>query len=117
MSDLTDRLDAIEARANAATEGPWRTGHRYHDANVVYEQGALVDSIGQAVFVGQLASTPRAQALADATFTAAARSDVPALVVAIRAVLELCDEADKAPFTSTLLYSDEVRGVLRDALS
>jgi hypothetical protein len=74
MSELN--LDAIEARANAATEGPWRvdqSGWGVNDANdmlVVADLGAWLEAGGANLKV--------------ATFIAAARSDVPALVAHVR---------------------------------
>ena len=72
-----NRLDEIEARANAATEGPWM-GIRYPD-------GFLGRVIGGNGF-GVAEDFPDD---ADAEFIAHARTDVPALVAALRAVLEL----------------------------
>ena len=78
------RLDEIEARANAATEGPWEEGERcvftldgapvVSDDMVHYAHGMA----GEGVCHGE-----------DAEFIAHARQDVPALVAALRAVLEL----------------------------
>ena len=86
-----ERLAEIEARAAAATEGPWET----------FESGTLSagclgvdDSTGGMVLwhhdygiVGGLD--------VDAEFIAAARTDVPALTAALRAVLELMDQYEK----------------------
>ena len=68
------RLDEIEARANAATEGPWELlgGGEYvsgPDILVAPDDGGVTS--------------------ADAEFIAHARQDVPAFVAALRAVLEL----------------------------
>ena len=71
------RLDEIEARANAATEGPWM-GIRYPD-------GFLGRVIGGNGF-GVAEDFPDD---ADAEFIAHARTDVPALVAALRGVLEV----------------------------
>lgn len=68
---VTGRLDAIEARTNAATEGPW--------VAVMTEQYLWVGPS-----IADL-STDRVEG--DATFIAHARTDVPALVAALRAVL------------------------------
>ena len=84
-----DRLDQIEARANAATEGPW-TPDEYTevDPDGFYELSRVIapDPDGDdwcaigVVHTGILRP--------DADFIAAARTDVPALVAALRAVLE-----------------------------
>ena len=58
-------LDAIEARANAATEGPWE-----YSGLTLWGR----DNLGLIK-----ATTPE-----DRTFTAAARTDVPALVARVR---------------------------------
>ena len=79
------RLDEIEARTTAATEGPW-----------TWATHSTADGDEWAVF------SPADWALAtnrdgwgyDAEFIAHARHDVPALVAALRAVLELHDELD-----------------------
>jgi hypothetical protein len=90
MSDETKPLDldAIEARANAATPGPWR-GDR-HDGTAKYSvEGAPSTSGPQALvlrvdhkdgefgFVGL-------NGTADEAFVLAARTDVPALVAEVR---------------------------------
>ena len=78
------RLDEIEARANAATEGPWR-----HIS--IFEVGGFVeDSNGRELFdwaqddAGTICAPDP-----DAEFIAAARTTVPALLDALEKVLEL----------------------------
>ena len=75
-----NRLDEIEAHANAATEGPW-VGIRYPD-------GFLGRVIGGNGF-GVAEDFPDD---ADAEFIAHARTDVPDMAAALRAVLELHKE-------------------------
>ena len=85
-----DRLNEIEARANAATEGPW-TPDEYTevDPDGFYELARVIapDPDGDdwcaigVVHTGILRP--------DAEFIAHARTDVPALVAALRAVLDL----------------------------
>ena len=72
-----NRLNEIEARANAATEGPWM-GIRYPD-------GFLGRVIGGNGF-GVAEDFPDD---ADAEFIAHARTDVPDMAAALRAVLDL----------------------------
>ena len=87
-----NRLNEIEARANAATEGPWEWEG---DAKAEWEIGAnsLVPSRRPDDPVlygyGYDASGIEVKSPADAEFIAHARTDVPALVAALRAVLEL----------------------------
>ena len=80
-----NRLNEIEARANAATEGPWM-GIRYPD-------GFLGRVIGGNGF-GVAEDFPDD---ADAEFISHARTDVPALVAALRAVLNLHFKAQPIP--------------------
>ena len=90
--NAADRLNEIEARANAATEGPW-TPDEYTevDPDGFYELSRVIapDPDGDdrcaigVVHTGILRP--------DADFIAHARTDVPALVAALRAVLDLAD--------------------------
>ena len=66
-------LDAIEARADAATEGPW-----FNNRNGV----VIVESHPLAPTVSENSSC------VDAEFIAAARADIPALVAELRAARE-----------------------------
>ena len=72
-----NRLNEIEARANAATEGPWD----------LIGGGEYVTPVGIMV-----APDDGGVNGADAEFIAHARTDVPALVAALRAVLKLHKE-------------------------
>ena len=69
-----NRLNEIEARANAATEGPWEL---LGDGEYVSGPGILV-----APDDGGVTS-------ADAEFIAHARTDMPDMAAALRAVLEI----------------------------
>ena len=90
-----NRLNEIEARANAATEGPWEWEG---EAKAEWELGAnsLVPSRRPDDPVlygyGYDASGIEVKTPADAEFIAHARTDVPALVAALRAVLKLHKE-------------------------
>lgn len=68
-----NRLSEIEARTNAATEGPWMPNTR----GVGCQQGHLLSAL----------ESPNWSA--DVTFTAHARTDVPDMAAALRAVLEM----------------------------
>ena len=75
------RLDEIEARTNAATEGPWET------YTITPAMGSMVltapaDGEEYGGYV-----VPEYLDTADAEFIAHARTDVPALVAALRAVV------------------------------
>lgn len=76
MTELTEeRLQEIEARANAATWGPWEA---LSDGTVMAdsEEGPL------GVFVADV------NKLTDAEFVADARTDIPALIAALREARE-----------------------------
>ena len=85
-----DRLDEIEARANAATKGPWAT---YRDG---IASPAFVNAPSTAVCEIQSDSFVREpdQGDADGSFIALARTDVPALVAALRAVHQIASDPD-----------------------
>jgi hypothetical protein len=82
-------LDAIEARANAATPGPW----------AVYEKPdpwgywAVQDADGKDVFDDGSAGAEYGQtcSIADRDFLVAARTDVPALVARVRELEAECE--------------------------
>ena len=66
-----NRLNEIEARANAATEGPWEA-HGSLITSLTGPGGEVAEASGQ-----------------DTEFIAHARTDVPDMAAALRAVLEL----------------------------
>lgn len=72
-------LDAIEARANAATAGPWCTDDWEIFQGTEYEPGI-------SLWIGETCrgTSDLEQDRADATFVAHARTDVPALVAEVR---------------------------------
>ena len=74
-----NRLDEIEARANAATEGPWFPNRYSEDWEVC---GELDDNGNPALVASEAVET-------DAEFIAHARTDVPDMAAALRAVLKL----------------------------
>ena len=82
-----DRLDEIEARADAATDGPWET--RLFDGlpgkKVVGKREPSDLGRGPIVLMQPIFCTE--QSADNAEFIAHARTDVPALVAALRAVL------------------------------
>lgn len=88
VNQLTDQqLDDIEARANAATEGPWMA-----DGHEIYGSGCGVLDIEQWKAETLRIEDPEG-AKADAEFIAHAREDVPALVETVRRLrAELTDQ-------------------------
>lgn len=108
------RLDEIEARANAATEGPWEVGDRYHCqaadmCDCAPDRGPLIDTYqhpkwgtmhvhrkdepwwNEGVLFRKAGGPPGEVACdlatEDAEFIAHARADVPALVAVARYAL------------------------------
>ncbi|WP_282790859.1 hypothetical protein [Streptomyces sp. CC224B] len=75
----SEQLDQIEARATAATPGPWCT-----DSWEIY-QGAEYQP-GVSPWIGETCrgTSSLRQDCADAVFVAAARTDVPALLAEVR---------------------------------
>ena len=74
-----NRLNEIEARTNAATEGPWWADWRFTD----WEVCCTVGDHGPPALIASDADGE------DADFIAHARTDVPDMAAALRAVLEV----------------------------
>jgi hypothetical protein len=98
MSESKPHLRDVEARAEAATEGPWHRhdfGHagEQEPSSIVIHTGEFDHAsllLGEGGAVAWMPTWDRDEDL-DATFIAASRTDVPALTAAIRAVLDLLD--------------------------
>ncbi len=73
-------LDAIQARADAASPAPWWTSPDYSNTGINYGHGNNRQQIGKMHGTG------------DAAFVIAARADVPALVAELRAAREVYAE-------------------------
>lgn len=118
-----ERLAEIEARVNAASAGPW-----------VYD---ALDGRIRSADVPPTSTTRRVfsetvfevyGSCDDADFAAAARTDIPALVAALRAVLELADkwgaefdaaDLERTPSTSAgrIDAMDDAGIEIRDAIT
>jgi hypothetical protein len=85
-AEMTDeRIAEIEARANAATKGPWVT-HSMNDACVYAdfaEEGRIIDCRWQPVCGIDAFAASR-----NGRFVAHARTDIPDLIAALRAARE-----------------------------
>jgi len=83
-------LDAIEARANAATEGPWKHHPRPNSGPFAYrnEPFPIVYRDHPTAGVGLVILTADRGTEADVAFSAHARTDVPALVARVRELEE-----------------------------
>lgn len=87
--EIVRSLDAIKARAEGATVGPWEV-----DPHADSENGAGIHSKSDCVIEGGMegnypCSPVGVNEEADAQFIAHSRADIPALVAAVEAVLEL----------------------------
>lgn len=91
MSDLD--LDAIEARANAATEGPWHVVTAWTDY-VAYQVTDDGEAASMNCYGGSGAMNTGLGVIEDdAEFIAHARTDVPALVAEVRRLRNVIEEA------------------------
>jgi hypothetical protein len=84
--DLGLDLDAIEARADAATEGPWK----------VWVMSVLADPVGRSnlddgLLIADTTDPHRGLRTFNAHFIAAARTDVPVLVAEVRRLRARCE--------------------------
>ena len=106
--DSADQLAAIEARAKAADEGPWRVER--HDLSLWVHSA----DEGLEANLGYVGNRPEA----NATFIANARADVPALIAVAREqqakldrVRDLCDAADRYG-DYHVIQSDTIRAAI-----
>lgn len=106
--DPGETLRQIQARADAATAGPWATYAAYGS------RGVEVTDTEDMVFIADGGVTYAVNE-PDADFTAHARQDVPALVGAIRAVLAL--DGPMTGENSGERYMLAVRTAITSALS
>lgn len=80
--NITEWLDAAQARADAASEGPW-VSRRHGDHQYVSAGSTLVAEVGSLLGDGG-----DGEVLADAVHIAHARTDLPRALAALRAVLD-----------------------------
>ena len=78
-------LDAIEARAEAATPGPWRNEPDTGAGRVWVQRGYFRDEADCEPLFSLRGKEAYEQRSADADFIARARTDIPALVAELRA--------------------------------
>lgn len=106
-------LDAIEARANAATEGPWwrREGHAEIDGQN-YAEVLIPGRVECGSYCYGGTSTIEGDRLdADLAFIAHARADVPALVAEVRRLREEA-EVDAGLIRSIIAAREHVERTL-----
>ena len=115
-------LDAIEARAQAATEGPWKAQNLERDHGHCGIYWVSVDRPDEIKTVAEVdANDDGVEAIwrmADAEFIANARTDVPALIAVAREqqakldrVRDLCDAADRYG-DYHVIQSDTIRAAI-----
>lgn len=115
MSDVTDYLDTVQKRADAATGAHWRA--------LALPDGSVVESYDADGAGGYLVDVGVRMEPADAEFIAAARTDVPALVAVARRVVvmlnqvECDDRAHLAEFGQHHPHAGWAVDALRDALA
>jgi len=81
VHSLTERLEEIEKRANAATKGPWGTGGIFSPGTKA-EWQQIWSTTPKGLQSGDILATRIAPV--NAAFIAASRTDIPALVKAVR---------------------------------
>ncbi len=105
-------LDAIEARAEAATPGPWTARLRDDMWEINDGSGSNFVSIVESCWLpddcdaGQYGGIPDVD---DARFIAHARTDVPALVAELRAAREVVEAAQAFQIVSLADYLESNR--------
>ena len=107
MTTARDELDQIRQRAEDATDGPW------------------FGSMGESVVFGRIPGDEVAQCArrADARFVQASRTDVPCLVAALTAALDLCDDPGGPDSWSHMfqgrqsVFVDDISAVITAALT
>ena len=104
MTDARTWLDQVEARTNAATDGPWRVDRweEVFSAEVTYS------------VTGDTSVADRVEDNRDAEFIAHARTDLHAAITALRAVLDLLD-GPRARITGHVTAAD-VRAAITTGL-
>ncbi len=114
---MSSQLDAIKARAEAATEGPWTwsgseapvlggyagTSYRYSEEVIEAEHHGECGC-------RSLCQLELTVGKADAEFIAHSRADIPALVAAVEAVLKLHKEVQWAESWPTCIHCNDGEG-------
>lgn len=131
---MSNPLDAIQARADAATEGPWGLGQGFNadgitpaldKADKTEFMALSLNSNSASLFLVQSSAVIPAvtgdgpKAKANAVFIAHAREDAPKLVAALRAVEALCADPEhhetQGPHNGYVSV-DNLHAAIREAL-
>jgi hypothetical protein len=104
---MTDkpRLSEIEGRAEGATDGPW-SHYGSWPFEVFPEPGHSPSTSEQIVVAGRDGTEP------DSHFIAAARTDVPALTAAVRAVLSVLSVVENRSPADQWVHPQTVRAAI-----
>lgn len=114
MTTLTDWLDQAQARVDAATPGPWSTTHGPTEHPRVW--GPDDDDAEPIALVLGFLEPDDAKATAE--LVAHARTDLPAVLTALRAVLTLADQIEAEapkPMVGGFL-AEQLRDTVAEAL-
>ena len=110
---MSEYLGAVQARIEGATTGPWET--RINDltdeVTVVHDSEAVL----QVAWIDSDYSDT--WAMPDAEFIAHARTDLPRLLAAVRAVEEAMDDLDDARAQGLVLTYGAIQYRVRHALA
>lgn len=86
MTTMKDKLNEIEARCEAATDGPWMTTHQGEFGEIrVCQKKKGADTLGFAEIESNIE---------DATFIAHSRQDIPKLLKVVRILSEALEKYD-----------------------
>jgi hypothetical protein len=94
MSKLTQWLDAVDARANAATPGPWFDQYEYDGARTVCSMRSVDVTFCVNKAIHAPGEPPYGATKENGRFIAASRTDVPRLVRLVKALLLERERAD-----------------------
>lgn len=104
MTDsITQALDEMQARCNAATEGPWEIYDDGWDISVC----TAGDGTPGITYVAEKLRQGRDEGESDARFVAASRTDMPKLIAALRAVLEVVQDEYHADTCDSVLSQED----------
>lgn len=112
-----EQLDAIQARADAATEGPWRTGDfgypgQDEPSSIIIHRGPFNwRAINEGEYVAAMPAWD-SQEGANAEFIANARTDVPALLALVREQAAAIERVRALADDYALIDADDLRAAL-----
>lgn len=115
---MSSQLDAIKARAEAATDGPWVQGRFIDSHHTSRKSDEWKSNADEQERLSVRVGDPMGEHVAritdgdhsDAVFIAHARQDIPALAAAVEAVLELHKEVQWAESWPTCLHCNDGEG-------